>query len=144
MRDFSGIYRGIKSKQVFLFIMIHNTDKKENRYHFFCRSLNKTTVCGGDIADFFFVAKCNKMDYNRHMQTEAGMTTSDLMEKLCINRMYLFQNCSNRFASPSRICTKNKKDILIINDRKAIVDMLEVTFGQSFTLLDSTQLKINN
>lgn len=73
------------------------------------------------------------------------MTTSDLVEKLCEEQNISISELARRVGqSRQNFSKKLKRDTLTIDELKAIADALGVTFEQSFTLPDGTQLKIEN
>ena len=73
------------------------------------------------------------------------MTTSDLVKKLCEEQNISISELARRIGqSRQNFSKKLKRDTLTIEELKAIADTLGVTFEQSFTLSDGTQLKIEN
>lgn len=73
------------------------------------------------------------------------MTTSDLVIKLCEEQNISISELARRIGqSRQNFSKKLKRDTLTIDELKAIANTLDVTFEQSFTLPDGTQLKIEN
>ena len=73
------------------------------------------------------------------------MTTSDLVRKLCEEQNISISELARRIGQSRQNFSKElKRDTLTIDELKAIADVLGVTFEQSFTLPDGTQLKIEN
>ena len=73
------------------------------------------------------------------------MTTSDLVKKLCEEQNISISELARRIGqSRQNFSKKLKRDTLTIDELKEIADALDVTFEQSFTLPDGTQLKIEN
>lgn len=73
------------------------------------------------------------------------MTTSDLVRRLCEEQNISISELARRIGQTRQNFSKKlKRDTLTIEELKAIADALNVTFEQSFTLPDGTQLKIGN
>lgn len=73
------------------------------------------------------------------------MTTSDMVKELCVKKNISISELSRRIGqTPQNFNKKLKRNTVTVDELIEIANALEVTFEQSFTLVDGDKIKVGN